>query len=187
MRRRSWGWPRAEQGRAWTSCLRDRCLPAHAPPLAAGHKVGVPPDFATPAGPALAVPALAVPRSRSLLVVLDHLGRADARVLGVEAGGTPGLALAEQVVALVELDPDPIQAPLIGILQPAAVARAAPERLLLRSEVVDLLEDRVIVHRDAPGDGVPAPRRLALGRSDAVPELYARGADRPPGAPWTQA
>src|SRR5438270_8421734 len=91
-----------------------------------------------------------MPLRGSLLVVLDDVGGADGRFLRVEPGGSAGLALAKEVVALVQLDADAIEAPLVGLLEAAAIARAAPERLLLRGEVVDLLEDRLIVHRHAP-------------------------------------
>ena len=81
-----------------------------------------------------------------LLVALDDLGRADLGLGRVEPGGAPGLALVEQVVALVELDLDLVEALDLGLAQAAAVACLGEQALLLCGQLVDVLEQPGVLH-----------------------------------------
>ena len=85
-------------------------------------------------------------RRALLLVALDDLGRAELRLLGIEAGVAARLALVEQVVAPVELDLDRVQALLVGGAEPPARRGALPELRLLVGEGVDVVQDRAVRH-----------------------------------------
>src|SRR3954451_12457828 len=81
-----------------------------------------------------------------LLLALHHVGGTDRRVIRVEAGRATGIALMQQVVALVELHLDGFEPRLLGRPQAAIGGRTLPELLLLARELVDPLEDRFVNH-----------------------------------------
>src|SRR6188768_1055101 len=84
----------------------------------------------------------------SLLVALDDLDRPQRRLLGIEAGGAPGLALMEEVVAAIELDLD-LRQSLGGLRrETGTVAGRGEQLLLLGRQGVDVVEHRDIVHDD---------------------------------------
>src|SRR6185436_18863257 len=85
-----------------------------------------------------------------LLVALDDVRGSDLRAVGVLSELAPGLALAEQVVALVELDADRIEPFLLGGADATALPGLLPELFLLVSQPVDPIEDGFVRHVHAP-------------------------------------
>src|SRR4029079_10247371 len=93
-------------------------------------------------------------QTRLLLVVLDRLGAADVGVVGVLAVLTLGPALAQQVPALIEHHLDVLEAVVVTVLALLA------DRVLLVGERPQLVEDRLIVHRQrCYGRSVTCPQR----------------------------
>ena len=80
-----------------------------------------------------------------LQVTLDRALGADVGVVGILAGVAAGAALAEEVLALVELDPDLVEAGLLLLVETFAGGLAF-EGVLLLDQGADAVEDLLVVH-----------------------------------------
>ena len=90
-------------------------------------------------------------RGPSLLVALDHLRRANLRIVRVLPELAPGLPLAQKVVALVKLEPDPASSrSCSAVPMPPGVTSLLPEVLFLVRQPIDPIEKRFVCHIHAP-------------------------------------
>src|SRR5262245_16337928 len=84
--------------------------------------------------------------ARLLLVAFDDLVRPGGSRVGVLPRVAASAALAQQIPALVEREPDLLEAAAI-VVRRSAVRLAAPELVLLGDEVLDGSVDLGIVHQ----------------------------------------
>jgi hypothetical protein len=92
--------------------------------------------------------------SRLLLVALDDFGAARGGRVGVLTGVATRAALAEQIPALVEVDPQLIEPPAVGVAcRPGGLS--LPELVLLGHVLLDRPVNLCVVH---PGESTPPGR-----------------------------
>lgn len=82
-----------------------------------------------------------------LLVVLDRLGRAQLRLVGVEAGVTARAPLPKEVPVAVELDPDRLEPHVLIPVEAGPFLGQLEEAVLLADELLYVLVNSGVVHR----------------------------------------